>query len=83
MGEAEFDRYAEEYNALHAASIAASGEEPEFFAAYKIRDIARETAGPCLRVVSQARPVRSRFAISERESAARCRRCASIFPGRN
>lgn len=42
MHEREFDRYAEEYSALHAASIAGSGEGPDFFAEYKIRDIARE-----------------------------------------
>jgi len=44
MEETEFDRFASEYSALHAASIAASGEGPEYFAEYKIRDIARETA---------------------------------------
>jgi ubiquinone/menaquinone biosynthesis C-methylase UbiE len=42
MNEAEFDRFADEYYTLHAASIAASGEGPDFFAEYKIRDIARE-----------------------------------------
>jgi len=43
MEEAEFDKYAEEYNALLAACLAPSGEGPEYFAEYKIRDIARET----------------------------------------
>ena len=42
MDEAEFDKVADEYDALHAASIAASGEGPDYFAEYKIRDIARE-----------------------------------------
>jgi len=32
MNEAEFDRFADEYRALHAANIGASGEDPEFFA---------------------------------------------------
>ena len=41
MKEAEFDEYAERYEALHAASIAITGEGPEYFAEYKIRDIAR------------------------------------------
>lgn len=59
MGEAEFDRYAEEYNALHAASIAASGEGPEYFAEYKILDIARETRRlvPSRAVGGAARPL--------------------------
>lgn len=42
MDEAEFDRFADEYEAMHASSMAVSGETPEFFAEYKIRDIARE-----------------------------------------
>lgn len=40
MDEAEFDRFAEEYRAMHARNIRASGETPEFFAAYKIADMA-------------------------------------------
>ena len=42
MDEAEFDRFADEYHALHAASIRLSGEQPEYFAEYKIVDIAAE-----------------------------------------
>ena len=42
MDEAEFDKFADEYEALHKASITVSGEDPEYFAEYKIRDIARE-----------------------------------------
>lgn len=42
MDEAEFDKFADEYYAMHAASISASGEGPEYFAEYKIIDIARE-----------------------------------------
>jgi SAM-dependent methyltransferase len=44
MDETEFDKFADEYEALHRASIAISGEEPDFFAEYKIRDIARDHA---------------------------------------
>ena len=44
MDETEFDKFADEYQALHAASIAVSGEGPDYFAEYKIRDIAREYA---------------------------------------
>jgi SAM-dependent methyltransferase len=40
MDESEFDRFAEEYSALHAANIRASGESPEFFSEYKVRDLA-------------------------------------------
>ena len=42
MNEAEFDKFAEEYRNLHAASIAISGEQPDYFAEYKIADITRE-----------------------------------------
>lgn len=42
MDEAEFDKFADEYRALHAASIRLSGEKPEYFAEYKIVDVAAE-----------------------------------------
>jgi SAM-dependent methyltransferase len=42
MDEAEFDKFAAEYRDLHAANIRLSGEAPEYFADYKIRDIAAE-----------------------------------------
>jgi SAM-dependent methyltransferase len=42
MDEVEFDKFAEEYRSLHAASIRLSGEDPEYFAEYKIADIATE-----------------------------------------
>ncbi len=45
MDEAEFDTFADEYDAMHTASIAVSGEGPDFFAEYKVRDIAREYGG--------------------------------------
>jgi ubiquinone/menaquinone biosynthesis C-methylase UbiE len=38
--EAEFDKFAAEYEQEHAASIRLSGETPAFFAQYKITDIA-------------------------------------------
>lgn len=44
MDKAEFDRVADEYETLHARSIEASGESPEFFARYKIVDIAQEVS---------------------------------------
>ncbi len=44
MNENEFDRFAEEYHAIHAGNIRASGDSPEFFAEYKVRDIARRLA---------------------------------------
>lgn len=37
----EFDRYATQYRAMHKESIRASGEDPEYFAAYKARYMAR------------------------------------------
>ncbi len=42
MDEAEFDKFAAEYRNLHAANIKLSGEDPEYFAEYKIKDIAAE-----------------------------------------
>ena len=42
MDKAEFDQFADEYHALHAANIAVSGEGPEYFADYKIKDLAAE-----------------------------------------
>jgi SAM-dependent methyltransferase len=39
MKQSEFDRFAQEYAELHRANIAASGEGPEYFAEYKIRDL--------------------------------------------
>lgn len=41
MNENEFDRFADEYRTTLAANISASGETPEFFAEYKITDVAR------------------------------------------
>lgn len=37
MDAAEFDRFADEYDAQHRANIAITGEAPEYFAEYKIR----------------------------------------------
>ena len=44
MDSAEFDRFADEYEAQHRANIAITGESPEFFAAYKIAELARFAA---------------------------------------
>lgn len=38
---AEFDKYAGEYEQLHRANIAASGEQPGYFASYKVADVRR------------------------------------------
>lgn len=42
MDEVEFDKFADEYRNLHAANIKLSGEDPEYFAEYKVADIAAE-----------------------------------------
>jgi len=42
MDISEFDKFALSYRDMHAKNIAASGEAPEYFAEYKIRDIARD-----------------------------------------
>ena len=41
MDVAEFDRFAEEYTATHADSIRLSGEDPAYFARYKIEELRR------------------------------------------
>ena len=40
----EFDSFAHEYEALHAANVTASGYSPAYFAEYKIKEIARHLA---------------------------------------
>ena len=37
----EFDQFADRYSAIHADNIRLSGEEPAYFADYKIRQIRR------------------------------------------
>jgi SAM-dependent methyltransferase len=44
VDEAEFDKFAAEYRAMHAANIKLSGEDPEYFAEYKVIDLAAELA---------------------------------------
>ena len=55
MDEAEFDKFAAEYRTMHAANIKLSGEDPEYFAEYKIVDIANETARLAPRRAAAAR----------------------------
>jgi SAM-dependent methyltransferase len=45
MREAEFDRFADEYTQSHGRNIRASGESPEYFAEYKVKDVAAALAG--------------------------------------
>jgi SAM-dependent methyltransferase len=44
VDEVEFDKFADEYRAMHAVNIRLSGEDPEYFAEYKIVDIAAQLA---------------------------------------
>jgi ubiquinone/menaquinone biosynthesis C-methylase UbiE len=43
MNKAEFDQFADEYDAQHRANIAITGETPEYFARYKIVELSRLT----------------------------------------
>ncbi len=43
MNRAEFDRFADEYHALHAQNIGVTGETPDYFAEYKIKDVFNQT----------------------------------------
>jgi SAM-dependent methyltransferase len=45
MQRSEFDKFAQEYAALHRANIAISGEGPEYFAEYKIRELREVSSG--------------------------------------
>lgn len=40
MNASEFDKFADEYNGVHANNIRASGESPAYFARYKVQDVA-------------------------------------------
>jgi SAM-dependent methyltransferase len=42
MEEPEFDKFAAEYWDLHAANIRLSGEDPDYFAQYKVAEVARD-----------------------------------------
>jgi ubiquinone/menaquinone biosynthesis C-methylase UbiE len=44
MDRFQFDRVADEYRTLHARNIRHTGETPEFFAEYKIKDVATALA---------------------------------------
>jgi len=48
MDQSEFDKFADEYLSIHEKNIRMSGESPEFFAEYKIRDISEavRSTGP-------------------------------------
>lgn len=52
MEKAEFDRVADEYLSLHTKNIKASGESPEFFARYKVEDVAKQVVSTGLHVNS-------------------------------
>jgi len=41
MVPAEFDKFAEEYKSIHTANIKISGESPEYFSEYKMKDLKR------------------------------------------
>jgi ubiquinone/menaquinone biosynthesis C-methylase UbiE len=44
MDAAEFDKFADEYLATHAVNIKISGEDPDYFARYKIEEVSRRWA---------------------------------------
>ncbi len=45
MDKAEFDKFAVEYEAMHTRNVRVSGESPDFFAEYKISDLAEALVG--------------------------------------
>jgi ubiquinone/menaquinone biosynthesis C-methylase UbiE len=46
---AEFDRFADEYDQVHEENIAVTGEKPEFFHEYKIKELVRMAQDRSLR----------------------------------
>jgi ubiquinone/menaquinone biosynthesis C-methylase UbiE len=46
MNASEFDKFADEYQSLHANNIRASGESPAYFARYKVQDVAQVLGEP-------------------------------------
>jgi 2-polyprenyl-3-methyl-5-hydroxy-6-metoxy-1,4-benzoquinol methylase len=48
---AEFDQFAQNYDQLHAKSLGAAGEGPEYFAVYKARCLERFGVGPTAQVL--------------------------------
>ncbi len=42
MNATDFDRFADEYQSIHAQNIGISGESPDYFAEYKIKDLGTE-----------------------------------------
>jgi SAM-dependent methyltransferase len=50
-GAAKFDAYADDYTRLHANNVAVSGEEPDYFAYYKVDCLARKGVQPSDRIL--------------------------------
>jgi ubiquinone/menaquinone biosynthesis C-methylase UbiE len=48
MDTAEFDKFADEYQSIHARNIAISGETPDYFADYKMKDVTAEYYANCV-----------------------------------
>lgn len=53
MKSSEFDKFAEEYLATHEHNLSLTGEGPEYFARYKVQEVARR-----LRAMGRAPPAR-------------------------
>jgi SAM-dependent methyltransferase len=49
MEKAEFDKFADEYRSLHAQNVKAYGKGPEFFAEYKIAEVAAIVKGNAMK----------------------------------
>ncbi len=92
MEAAEFDRFADEYDAMHRANIAITGEAPDYFAEYKIRVLRQQVPCPIARIVdfgagvgNSALHFHRYFAGSELTCADVSQRCLDLgqarFPG--
>jgi trans-aconitate methyltransferase len=47
MDPAEFDKVADEYLAIHSRNIRLTGEDPEYFARYKVEEVRRRWTAAC------------------------------------
>jgi ubiquinone/menaquinone biosynthesis C-methylase UbiE len=92
MDRAEFDQFADEYDAMHRANVAITGEAPDYFAEYKIRALRRQVPCPIARIVdfgagvgNSAPHFHRYFAGSELTFADVSQRCLDLgqarFPG--
>ena len=80
---AEFDKLADDYYEQHKANIAITGESPEFFSEYKVRDLAGHVKGiglPVSRVLDFGSGIGNSIPYFRRHFAESRLSCADVSP---